>query len=54
LGEVGAIIEERRASPRSDFISDLVDDRDQGDKLNDSELFDQIFGICGASLSATT
>jgi cytochrome P450 len=28
--------------------------RDQGDKLSDSELFDQIFGICGASLSATS
>jgi cytochrome P450 len=41
-------------SPRSDFISDLVNARDQGDKLSDSELFDQIFGICGASLSATT
>ncbi len=28
--------------------------RDAGDKLNDRELFDQIFGICGASLSATS
>jgi cytochrome P450 len=41
-------------SPRSDFISDLVNARDQGDKLSDRELFDQIFGICGASLSATS
>jgi hypothetical protein len=31
-----------------------VNARDAGDKLNDRELFDQIFGICGASLSATT
>jgi cytochrome P450 len=54
MEEVRAIIEERRVSPRSDFISDLVNARDQGDKLNDSELFDQIFGICGASLSATS
>ena len=54
MEEVRAIIEERRVSPRSDFISDLVNARDQGDKLSDSELFDQIFGICGASLSATT
>src|ERR1700756_5138123 len=54
MEEVRAIIEERRVSARSDFISDLVNARDQGDKLSDSELFDQIFGICGASLSATT
>jgi cytochrome P450 len=40
-------------SPSSDFISDLVNARDQGDKLSDRELFDQIFGIC-ASLSATS
>src|ERR1700751_3727062 len=54
MEEVRAIIEERRVRPRSDFISDLVNARDQGDKLSDSELFDQIFGICGASLSATS
>src|SRR5215472_3934841 len=54
MEEVRAIIEERRVSPRSDFISDLVNARDQGDKLSDGELFDQIFGICGASLSATS
>jgi cytochrome P450 len=48
------IIDERRVSPRPDFISDLVNARDAGDKLNDRELFDQIFGICGASLSATS
>ena len=54
MEEVRAIIEERRVSPRSDFISDLVNARDQGDRLSDSELFDQIFGVCGASLSATS
>src|SRR5262249_56925334 len=54
MEEVRPIIEERRVSPRSDFISDLVNARDQGDMLSDSELFDQIFGICGASLSATS
>src|ERR1700735_911789 len=54
MEEVRAIIEERRVSPRSDFISNLVNARDQGDRLSDSELFDQIFGICGASLSATS
>ena len=54
MEEIKVIIEERRVSPRADFISDLVNARDAGDKLNDRELFDQIFGICGASLSATT
>ena len=54
MEEIKLIIEERRVSPRSDFISDLVNARDQGDKLSDRELFDQIFGICGASLSATS
>ena len=43
-----------RRARAPDFISDLVNARDAGDKLNDSELFDQIFGICGASLSATS
>jgi cytochrome P450 len=54
MDEIKVIIDERRVSPRPDFISDLVNARDAGDKLNDRELFDQIFGICGASLSATT
>src|SRR5262245_39855502 len=54
MDEIRVIIEERRVTPRSDFISDLVNARDAGDKLTDRELFDQIFGICGASLSATT
>jgi cytochrome P450 len=54
MEEIKVIIGERRVTPRSDFISDLVNARDQGDKLNDRELFDQIFGICGASLSATS
>ena len=54
MEEIKVIIDERRASPRPDFISDLVNARDAGDKLNDRELFDQIFGICGASLSATS
>ena len=48
------IIADRRANPRADFINDLVTARDRGDKLTDRELFDQIFTICGAALSATT
>lgn len=54
MEEIRVIIDERRVKPRSDFISDLVNARDQGDRLSDRELFDQIFGICGASLSATS
>lgn len=54
MEEIKVIIEERRVQPREDFISDLVNARDGGDKLNDRELFDQIFGVCGASLSATS
>jgi cytochrome P450 len=51
---VDEIIAERRANPRPDFINDLIAARDQGDKLTDRELFDQIFTICGAALSATS
>jgi len=51
---VRELIEARRAEPRPDFINDLVTARDQGDKLSDRELFDQIFTICGAALSATS
>jgi cytochrome P450 len=51
---VNQIMAERRARPRADFISDLILARDQGDKLTDRELFDQIFTICGAALSATS
>jgi cytochrome P450 len=54
MAEIKVIIEERRKSSRPDFISDLVNARDAGDKLSDRELFDQIFGICGAALSATS
>jgi cytochrome P450 len=54
MEEIRVIIDERRVKPREDFISDLVNARDHGDKLDDRELFDQIFGICGASLSATS
>jgi cytochrome P450 len=51
---VNQIIAERRVRPRADFISDLILARDLGDKLTDRELFDQIFTICGAALSATS
>jgi cytochrome P450 len=51
---VHEIIAQRRAYPRADFINDLITARDAGDKLTDRELFDQIFTICGAALSATS
>jgi cytochrome P450 len=54
MDEIKVIIEERRTKPHSDFISDLVNARDAGDKLTDKELFDQIFGLAGGSLSATS
>ena len=53
MDEIKVIIEERRVKPHSDFISDLVNARDAGDKLSDKELYDQIFGLAGGSLSAT-
>jgi cytochrome P450 len=51
---VNEIVAERRARPRADFISDLIAAREEGDKLTERELFDQIFTICGAALSATS
>jgi cytochrome P450 len=51
---VQEIIAERRRNPRPDFINDLITARDAGDKLTNRELFDQIFTICGAALSATS
>ena len=51
---VHELIAERRAKPGADFITDLIEARDQGDKLSDRELFDLIFTICGAALSATS
>jgi cytochrome P450 len=54
MQEIEVLIQERRVKPHPDFISDLVDARDAGDKLSDRELFDQIFGLAGGSLSATS
>jgi cytochrome P450 len=47
------VIAERRAGLRSDFLADLVQARDQGDKLTNEELFGMIFGLFGA-LAATS
>ena len=54
MDEIKVIIEERKSKPHSDFISDLVNAQEAGDKLTDKELFDQIFGLAGGSLSATS
>jgi cytochrome P450 len=51
---VARIIDERRANPGDDFISELIAARDGTDKLNDEELFNQTFTVCGAALSATS
>jgi cytochrome P450 len=45
---VREVIADRRANPRSDFLSDLVEAHDHSDKLSDRELFDTIFGIFAA------
>ena len=45
---VSEVIAERRKNPTEDFLGDIVMAHDQGDKLTDKELFDQIFGIFGA------
>jgi 2-hydroxy-5-methyl-1-naphthoate 7-hydroxylase len=47
------VIAERRAGLCSDFLSDLIEARDQSDKLDDEELFGMIFGLFGA-LAATS
>jgi len=46
-------IAERRAGRRADFLNDLVQARDRGDKLNDEELFGMIYGLFGA-IAATS
>ena len=42
MDEIKVIIDERRTKPHSDFISDLVNAREAGEKPTDKELFDQI------------
>ena len=45
---IEGLIEDRRRSPQSDFLGDLVAARDEGDRLSDAELFDMIFGVSAA------
>jgi len=51
---INELIEERRARPGDDLISDLIAARDNEDRLNDEELFDQIFTLTAGALSGTT
>jgi cytochrome P450 len=51
-GVIREVIADRRAHPRSDFVSDLVTARDNDDKLDDRELFDMIF-VMFAALATT-
>lgn len=48
------MLEQRRQSPGTDFVSAMVQARDQGDKLSDEELVGNIFAICAAGLGTTT
>jgi cytochrome P450 len=47
------VIEERRRKPGTDFISNLVTARDEGNKLTEGELYGQINTICGSALGST-
>jgi cytochrome P450 len=51
---IDRLIDERRANPGDDMVSALIQSRDEGDKLSDQELFDQIFTVCVAALTGTT
>ncbi|SBV32547.1 putative Polyketide biosynthesis cytochrome P450 PksS [uncultured Sphingopyxis sp.] len=48
------LIDERRADPGDDLISDLIAARDNDDKLSDEEMFDQIFTLTAGALGGTT
>ena len=48
------IIVERRATPGDDMISELIQARDGTDRLDDTELFDQIFTVCAGAMSGTS
>lgn len=51
---IDSMVAERRAQPREDFITQLIEARDSGDKLKDEEMFDQIFTLTAGALSGTT
>lgn len=47
------LVQQRRKNPGPDFISRLISIRDEGNSLNDEELFTQIFTLCGGALNST-
>jgi cytochrome P450 len=51
---VRRVIAARRAQPRADFISRLIETRDQGDQLTDEEVFGVVFAICTVGLGTTS
>ena len=51
---IDQLIAERRAEPGEDLISDLIAARDEGDRLSDEEMFDQIFTLTAGALGGTT
>jgi cytochrome P450 len=51
---IDEIVAERHERPGDDLISDLIAVRDEGDKLSDHEMFDQIFTVTAGALSGTT
>ncbi len=51
---IDQIVIERRQNPGVDLISALIAARDEGDKLSDEEMFDQIFTVTAGALSGTT
>lgn len=48
------LIDERRRSPRDDFIGRLISARDNEHRLSEAELFGQINTVCAAALGSTS
>jgi cytochrome P450 len=51
---IDEIVVERKSRPGDDLISDLIAARDEGDKISDGEMFDQVFTLTAGALSGTT
>jgi cytochrome P450 len=51
---IDEIVDERKRRPGDDLISDLIAARDEGDKISDDEMFDQVFTLTAGALSGTT
>jgi len=52
--KVREIIAERRKSPRTDFVSKLIEAREEDEFLTDEDIFGAIFAICAATLDTTS